>query len=160
MNKQFGLTQEYTNTRYAPLAALIAYYGAEKVLEPLQGITSASQIGDFSLAEKLEQLIVSILAGCEYISMVNMKLRPEGRLAQVKRIFRFADQSTLSRALDELTQMNRVYSKLVRLHQAACFWETERRVMGVGMIKERPFEPLAAGSGGGGGKSGCGSARA
>ena len=38
--------------------------------------------------------------------MVNTKLRPERKLAQVKRISRFADQSTLSRALDELTQMN------------------------------------------------------
>jgi hypothetical protein len=105
-NQQFGLTQEYTNTQYAPLAALIAYYEAEKVLEPLKNITSASQTGDFTRAEKLEQLVVSILAGCEYISMVNTKLRPERRLAQVKRISRFADQSTLSRALDELTQMN------------------------------------------------------
>lgn len=103
---QFGLTPEYTNTQYAPLAALIAYYEAEKVLKPLQSITSDAQTSDFSLAEKLEQLIVSILAGCEYISMVNTKLRPERRLAQVKRISRFADQSTLSRTLDELTQMN------------------------------------------------------
>jgi hypothetical protein len=104
--RQFGLTPEYTNTQYAPLAALIAYYAEESVLEPLQSITSATQASDFSLAEKLEQLVVSILAGCEYISMVNTKLRPEYRMAQVKRISHFADQSTLSRALDELTQMN------------------------------------------------------
>jgi hypothetical protein len=106
MNHEFGLTQEYTNTQYAPLAALIAYYQTEKALKPLQIITSIAQAGDFSLAEKLEQLVVSILAGCQYISMVNTKLRPERKLAQVKRIDRFADQSTLSRALDELTQMN------------------------------------------------------
>lgn len=104
--RQYGLTPEYTNTQYAPLAALMAYYTEVKVLEPLQMVTSTAQTGDFSLAEKLEQLIVSILAGCEYISLVNTKLRPEPRLAQVKRISRFADQSTLSRALDELTQMN------------------------------------------------------
>jgi len=106
MNQEFGLTQEYTNTQYAPLAALLAYYATEKTLEPLQSITSTAQTGDFSLAEKLEQLVVSILAGCKYIAMVNTKLRPERKLAQVKRISRFADQSTLSRALDELTQTN------------------------------------------------------
>lgn len=106
IERQFDLTPEYTNTQYAPLAALLAYYAEEKVLEPLQNITFATQTGDFSLAEKLEQLVVSILAGCEYISMVNTKLRPERRMAQVKRISRFADQSTLSRGLDELTQMN------------------------------------------------------
>jgi hypothetical protein len=106
MKLQFGLTQELTNTQYAPLAALLAYYEAEKVLEPLQSVISVAKSGDFTLAEKLEQTFVSILAGCEYISLVNTKLRPERKLAQVKRIERFADQSTLSRGLDDLTQMN------------------------------------------------------
>jgi hypothetical protein len=106
MQLQFGLTQEFTNTQYAPLAALLAYYEAEKALEPLQSVTSATQNGDFTSAEKLEQTLVSILAGCEYISVVNTKLRPERKLAQVKRITDFADQSTLSRGLDDLTQMN------------------------------------------------------
>ena len=106
MKLQFGLTQELTNTQYAPLAALLACYEAETVLEPLQSVTSVAKSGDFTLAEKLEQTLVSILAGCEYIFMVNTKLRPERKLAQVKRIDRFADQSTLSRGLDDLTQMN------------------------------------------------------
>ena len=106
MKLQFDLTPEFTNTQYAPLAALLAYYEAEKALEPLQLVTSATQNGNFTSAEKLEQTLVSILAGCEYISMVNTKLRPERKLAQVKRIAGFADQSTLSRGLDDLTQMN------------------------------------------------------
>jgi len=106
MHLRFGLTQELINTQFAPLAALLAYYEAEKALEPLQSVTSATQNGDFSLTEKLEQTLVSILAGCEYIAMVNTKLRPERKLAQLKRIDCFADQSTLSRGLDELTQMN------------------------------------------------------
>ena len=106
MKLQLGLTQEFTNTHYAPLAALIAYYEAEKALAPLQSVTSAAKTGDFTLAEKLEQTILSLLAGCEYISRVNTKLRPERKLAQVKRISHFADQSTLTGALDDLTQMN------------------------------------------------------
>ena len=106
MKLQFGLTQEFTNTQYASLAALLAYYEAEKALEPLESVTSATKRGDFTLAEKLEQTLVSMLAGCEYISLVNTQLRPERKLAQVKRIARFADQATLSRGLDELTQIN------------------------------------------------------
>ena len=106
MKRQLGLTQELTNTQYASLAALLAYYEAEKALEPLQSVTSAAKNGDFTLADKLEQTLVSILAGCEYISVVNTKLRPERKLAQVKRIPCFADQSTLSRGLNDLTQMN------------------------------------------------------
>ena len=113
MQLQFGLTQEFTNTRYAPLAALLAYYEAKKVLEPLQSVVSAAKSGDFTLAEKLEQTLISILAGCEYISMVNTKLRPERKLAQLKRIACFADQSTLSRGLDDLTQMNLIQLEAV-----------------------------------------------
>jgi len=106
MKLHFGLTPELTNTQYAPLAALLAYYEAEKALEPLQSVTSATSSGDYTLPQKLEQTLVSILAGCQYIWLVNTKLRPERKLAQVKRIPRFADQSTLSRGLDELTQTN------------------------------------------------------
>lgn len=106
MTLEFGFTDELTNTQFAPVAALAAYYEAQNVLAPLQSVTAASQRGDFSVVEKLTQVILSILTGCEYISVVNTKLRPERKLAQVYRIEQFADQSTLARALNELTQMN------------------------------------------------------
>jgi hypothetical protein len=76
MRLEFGTTDELTNTQFAPVAALMVYYEAQK------------------------------LTGCQYISVVNTKLRPERRLAQVKRIDHFAEQSTLALALNELTQMN------------------------------------------------------
>lgn len=106
MRLQFGTTKELTNTQFAPMGALISYYEAQKVLEPVQSVTSRAQKGDFTLAEKLEQVVWSILIGCKYISEVNTKLRPERTLAQVKRIDHFAEQSTLAKALNELTQMN------------------------------------------------------
>lgn len=106
MPLQFGLTPELTNTQFGPVAVLAAYYKVENVLGPLQSVTSASDQGDFSLSNKLTQLILSILTGCEFISMVNTRLRPEQKMSQLYRIDRFAEQSTLSRALNELTQMN------------------------------------------------------
>jgi hypothetical protein len=106
MRLQFGTTDELTNTQFAPVAALMAYYEVQKVLEPLQSMTSAAPKGDFTLAEKLEQVVWSMLTGCQYISVVNTKLRPERMLAQVKRTDHFAEQSTLAIALNELTQMN------------------------------------------------------
>ena len=106
MRLEFNTTDALTNTQFAPVAALMAYYKAQKVLEPLQSVTSGSQNGDFALAEKLEQVVWSILTGCQYIAVVNTKLRPERLLAQVKRIDRFAEQSTLAIALNELTQMH------------------------------------------------------
>jgi hypothetical protein len=106
MRLQFGTTKELTNTQFAPVAALMAYYESQKVLAPLQSVTSVAPKGNFTLAQKLEQVLWSILTGCQYIAVVNTKLRPERMLAQVKRSEYFAEQSTLAIALNELTQMN------------------------------------------------------
>lgn len=106
MQIEFGLTKEVTNTKFGSVAALMTYYEAQNVFEPLQSVTSGPQKGDFTLADKLEQVVWSIMTGCEYISEVNTKLRPERKLAQVKRSSHFAEQSTLALALNELTQMN------------------------------------------------------
>ena len=106
MSVEFGKTDELTNTQRAPLGALIAYYDEQKVFEPLKLVTTGTKKGEFELAEKLEQLVLSILSNCHYISEVNTKLRPERKLAQVKRKDQFAEQSTLSLALNDLSQMN------------------------------------------------------
>lgn len=106
MRIEFGLTPELTNTQYAPLTALAAYFEEGKVLTPLESVSSAARKGDYSLANKLTQVILSILAGCEHIALVNAHLRSEPVLAQLYRIDHFADQSTLSRGLNGLTQMN------------------------------------------------------
>jgi len=108
MSLQFGLTPELTNTQFAPVAALSAHYEAQSVLRSLQSVTSEARQSDFTLANKLTQVILSILTGCEFISVVNTRLCPEQKLTQLYRIDRFADQSTLSRALNGLTQMNLV----------------------------------------------------
>lgn len=110
---QFGLTDELTNTQFAPVAALAAYYQAENVLKPLQLVTSGSDQDNFSLANKLTQLILSIVTGCEYVSTVNTTLRPERKMGQLYRNEGFVEQSTLSKALNGLTQMN-----LAELEQA------------------------------------------
>ncbi len=99
MSIQFGRTSNLVDTQYAPVAAMICYYEAQKVLEPLQSVTEK---GD----NKLDKVVLSILTGCRTISEAKTKLRPERKLAQVKRIDSFADQSTLSRRLDQLSQMN------------------------------------------------------
>jgi len=108
MSLQFGLTPELTNTQFAPVAALATYFAAHFVLQPLQLVTSAAKQSTFTLENKLTQVILSILTGCEFISLVNTRLRPEQKLAQLYRIELFADQATLSRALNRLTQMNLV----------------------------------------------------
>lgn len=52
--------------------------------------------------EKLQDILVAILAGCPSMASINTKLRPEQVLANAWKRKNFADQSTLSRILDSL----------------------------------------------------------
>lgn len=106
MRLEFGQTDELVNTQYAPLATLLAHYQQNQVLQLLQEVEVAMKPRDFTAYDKLEQIVVSILAGCRTLSEVNQRLRAERHLAQVGGWSRFADQSGLSRTLDALTLMN------------------------------------------------------
>jgi len=118
MTIQFGLSAENMNTQYAPLGLLLALYKEKQVLQPLEKVKTATKIVEFTLVDKLEQIFVSILAGCETISEVNSKLKGEP-IAQAGGWTRFADQSTLSLALDSLTLMN-----IEQLRSATCqIWQ-------------------------------------
>lgn len=101
-----GTVEANINTHYAPLALLSAHYQQQQTLKPLEMVDVAMKTVRYSPTSKLEQVFLSILAGCEYLSEVNCRLQSERALAQVWQLERFADQSLLSRTLDELTQMN------------------------------------------------------
>ena len=103
MTIEFGLTDELVNTQYAPLAALSAHYQQNLTLKPLKDVQIPVKERDFSPSDKLTQVLLSILAGCETLSEVNVRLKPEVGLAKVWHWDRFADQSCLSRTLDALT---------------------------------------------------------
>lgn len=103
---EFGLTNELVNTQFAPLAALADYYEGQEILAPLQLVTPVTAKRDYPLANQLTQILLSILAGCEYLSVITTRLRPERKMAQLYRIDGFANQSTLSRTLDGLTLTN------------------------------------------------------
>ena len=106
MNIKFGFSEETFNTQYAPLGMLLALYQQKQVLKPLEAVTTTAKIVHFSLIDKLEQVLTSILSGCDTISEVNTKLRGDIPLAKAGGWACFADQSTLSLALDSLSQMN------------------------------------------------------
>jgi hypothetical protein len=106
MSIEFGLTKGLVNSQYAPLAALIFHYQQAQTLKPLECVVIPIKTRDFSPTSKLKQILFSILAGCEYLSEVNIKLKPELALARVCHLDRFSDQSTLSRTLEPLTLMN------------------------------------------------------
>lgn len=104
MTIQFGLTNELVNTEYAPLVVLCAYYQQQNLFKGLENVSHHNKEREYRLADKLIQVLVSILAGCETLSEVNPKLTGERGLAGVWGWERIADQSTLSRTLDELSQ--------------------------------------------------------
>lgn len=124
MTFEFGQTNELTNTQYAPLAGLLAYYQQKQVLQPLQQVLVSIKSCDFTPQDKLQQVLVSILAGCETLSVVNQKLKSELPLARVVGWSRCADQSGLSRTLDALTLMN-----IEQLRQASsAIWHSHSQV--------------------------------
>jgi hypothetical protein len=106
MNIKIGFTDELTNTSYAPLAALFAHYQHTYLFEPLRAVRIPMRTGDFAPQEKLNQVLLSILAGCETLFEVNSRLKHEQILARVLGLSRLLDQSSLSRSLDALTLKN------------------------------------------------------
>jgi hypothetical protein len=103
MDIEIGLTENEVNTQYAPLAVLLAHYQAQNRFQVLEKIPISMKTRDFSPADKFEQVLISILAGCETLSEATPKLKQEFYLAKVCGWSRFSDQSNLSRFLDELS---------------------------------------------------------
>ena len=106
MTLKFKLTKKAVNTQFVPVATLLTYYEQQQMLKALETVVPAVKKSDFPLANQLTQVLLSILTGCEYLSQVNTRLRPERKFAQVYRIEQFAHSSTLSRSLDGLSLAN------------------------------------------------------
>lgn len=120
MTIEIGFTDNECNTQYAPLAAVLAHYQAYHILKPLAEVAIPMKIRCFSPADKLSQVLVSMLAGCETLSEVNCRLKPEVGLAGIMGWSHFADQSSLSRMLDALTlkQIEQIHQVTTAIRQA------------------------------------------
>lgn len=126
MDPQFGFTQGPCNTKFAPLAALGLYYQRSGLLQPLHMIPSEPGRAAFSVADKLLQVLVSILAGCQYIWEVNASLRTELALAHAWGFERYLEQSSLATALNELNR-----TQLALCEQAVrTIWRTTSQAVG------------------------------
>lgn len=124
MTLEWGLTDEFCNTQYAPLAALCAHYQQNQVLAPLQAVQIKQKKRNFSPTDKLIQVFLSVLAGCKTLSEVNTRLESESGMATIWSWERFADQSCLSRTLDALTLKH-----LEPLRQATTeIWRTHSQI--------------------------------
>ena len=72
---------------------------------------------DYAPVAKLEDVVISILAGCRSIHHINVRLGPEQALAQAWGRDKFADQSTYSRTLESLTKEH-----IPQLRQGSLQW--------------------------------------
>ncbi len=106
MSIELGLTKGKTNTKFAPLVALFVHYRQTELLKCLETVEIAIKTRDFTPVSKVEQVLLSILSGCQHLSEVNTRIVPEIAFAHNWGLSRFADQSTLSRTLDALSQTN------------------------------------------------------
>lgn len=95
------LTSMTEETNFAPLGVLGYCLTRTNFLAPVwANLELPLKTVDHSPMAKLQDILVSILAGCRAISQVNTRLRPDLALARAWDRERFADQSMLARTLD------------------------------------------------------------
>lgn len=103
MAVQIYLEEVEQQTCFAPLAVVGYCFTHSGLLNPLW---SAGEVGmksyEHTVSEKLQDILVALLAGCHSLAQVNTRLRPARVLAQAWQRAHFAEQSNLSRMLDAL----------------------------------------------------------
>ena len=104
MRKRLGLAAMTSNTPYAPLAALGSFLQQQDFFAPLrEHVQLDCKTVVYAPHEKVLDIVVSMLADCASLKQINTRLRPDTVLAAAWGRDGFADQSTISRALDTFT---------------------------------------------------------
>lgn len=92
------------DTGFAPLAVLGYCFTRTDFLAPVWAdLRLLLKTVDHAPAAKLQDVLISILAGCRSLAQVNTDLCPDVALAHAWGRDHFADQSTLARTLDAFT---------------------------------------------------------
>src|SRR5512147_1735941 len=90
-----------SETSYAPLGAVGYCLSHSHFLDIVwQGLALDLKTVDHTPADKLLDVLVSVLAGCRAIVEINTRLRPDRVLARAWGRSTFAEQSTVARSLD------------------------------------------------------------
>lgn len=88
---------------YVPLAVIGYCLTKTKWFQPVWNrVQVKMKVYQHSPSQKLQDILVAIMAGCTSLAQVNTRLCPENVLAKTWRRSKFAEQSTLSRLLDSL----------------------------------------------------------
>ena len=90
-------------TQFVPLAVLGHCLTRTGFFVPLEAVNLNLKTVQHSPAQKLQDVIVSILAGCSSIKQADLRIRPDLVLAEAWGREQFAQQSTLADTLDAFT---------------------------------------------------------
>lgn len=100
MSIDVGLCQRPDSCGFVPLAALGYCLSHSDFFAPLAQVQLPMKTIDHSPQQKLQDVVASILTGCQSIAQINTKLRPEQALAHAWQRSAFASQSGISDTLD------------------------------------------------------------
>ena len=101
MSVQIYLEPVEHQTCFTPLGVVGYCFTRSGLLEPLWSVLDIKMKSyDHTVYEKLQDVLVAIMAGCRSLNQVNTRLRPELALARAWQREFFAEQSNLSRTLD------------------------------------------------------------
>lgn len=103
MNIRVGLCHRADNCAFVPSAAVGYCLTRRDFFGSLSGINLPMKTIDHTPQQKLQDLLVSILAGCQCLSQIDTKLRPEQALARAWQRKQFASQSTIADTLNAFT---------------------------------------------------------
>lgn len=102
---QIQLHDMSASTQFAPLGVLGYCLTQTNFLkEVFASIEFTEKTVNHKPEAKLQDALVSILAGCRALSTINTRIRPELALAQAWGREQFAEQSSVARTLDKLNQ--------------------------------------------------------
>ena len=101
MKTEIRLVPMSHQTGFAPLGVLGYCLTRTRFLETVfADLSLPLKKVDHQPTEKLQDMLVSILAGCRSVSAINTQIRPDVVLAQAWGRERFAEQSNIARTLD------------------------------------------------------------
>ena len=104
MHQLLGLSDMKANTQWAPLALLGYRLQQRKFFEPLyQHLNLHQKHLRYTPQDKLITCLVSIMSGCQAISHIDTRIRPDRALAQAWGMEYFAHQSIVADTLNRFT---------------------------------------------------------
>jgi hypothetical protein len=107
MHQLLGLADMKANTQWAPLALLGYRLQQRKFFEPLyQQLDLQQKRLRYTSQDKLITCLVSIMSGCQSISHINTRIRPDRALAQAWGLECFSEQSSVANTLNRFTEIH------------------------------------------------------